>query len=170
MTTLYQYFCPRPCHYVVSFPAQQARNETKRYLGQSSHAASHVNSIGLQWIARYTVEPLLTATSDERPPCLLRTLTLVPIASLFKIVLKKPLLRGHLSTPYNGQLLRPQMMPINTKSPLVTASFTHFLTAKKWYLTGSAKNDHYTHILFTVRTKIASELPNCRFSKNYAAI
>ena len=115
----------------------------------------------------YTVEPLLTTTSDEQPPCLLRILTLVTIASLFKIVLKKPLLRSHLSTLYNGQLLRPQMMLINTKLPLVTA---HFLTAKNIYLTESAKNDHFAHILFTVRIKIASKGPNCRFSKNHAAI
>ena len=45
-----------------------------------------------------TVEPLLTITSDERPPCLWLTLTLVPTASPFRIVLKRLLFHGHLST------------------------------------------------------------------------
>ena len=53
------------------------------------------------------MEPLLTTTSDERPPCLWRTLTLVPTVSLFRIVLKKPLLCGHLSTPYYGHISAP---------------------------------------------------------------
>ena len=42
-----------------------------------------------------------------RPPCLRRTLTLVPTASLLRIVLKKPLFRGHPSTPYYGHILVP---------------------------------------------------------------
>ena len=52
-----------------------------------------------------TVEPLLTATPDGRPPCLLRPLTLVPTAQPFRIVLYKPLLRRHLPTPYYGHYL-----------------------------------------------------------------
>ena len=65
-------------------------------------------------VIKYTVEPLLTTTSDEWPPCLWRTLTLVPTASPFRIVLKKPLFRGHLSTPYYGQLSRSQLYANNT--------------------------------------------------------
>ena len=56
----------------------------------------------------YTVEPLLMTTSGERPPCLRQTLTLVPTASLFRIVHKKPLLHGHLSTPYYGHIFGPK--------------------------------------------------------------
>ena len=37
-----------------------------------------------------TVEPLLMTTPDSRPPCLWQTLALVPTASPFRIVLKKP--------------------------------------------------------------------------------
>ena len=61
-----------------------------------------------------TLEPLLMTTPDSRPPCLWQTLTLVPTASPFRIVLKKPLFRGHLSTPYNGQLSRSQLYANNT--------------------------------------------------------
>ena len=52
-------------------------------------------------------------------------LTLVPTASPYKIILKKPLICSHHSTPYNGHAFWPQMMPINTKRPLTTASSTH---------------------------------------------
>ena len=86
-----------------------------------------------------TVEPLLTTTSDERPPCLWQTLTLVPTPSLFRIVLKKPLLCGHLSTPYYGHIFGPyhykitscygQLHPLFNDYPACRLySWTHGLT------------------------------------------
>ena len=46
------------------------------------------------------MEPLLTTTSDERPPCLWRTLTYVQTALLFR----RNLFHSHLSTPYYGHI------------------------------------------------------------------
>ena len=51
---------------------------------------------------RSVLEPLLTTTPDSQPPCLWQTLTLVPTASPFRIVLKKtvPIVRKqYLTTP-----------------------------------------------------------------------
>ena len=70
-----------------------------------------------------TVEPLLTTTPDARPPCLWWTLTLVPPASPFRIVLKKPLFCGHLSTLYNDSFCGPNCT--QTKWPLFSG---HLLT------------------------------------------
>ena len=70
-----------------------------------------------------TMEPLLTITSDEWPPCLQWPLTLVQTASPFIIVLP---ICGHLSTPYYGRTFQPQMMLINANDlVLQPAPHTH---------------------------------------------
>jgi len=65
-----------------------------------------------------TVKPLLTATSDERPPCLLWTFTSVLTASVFSVVLTKLLLCGLLSTPYYGHTFISKVTLSGTNRPL----------------------------------------------------
>ena len=65
-----------------------------------------------------TVEPLLMATPDRRPPTYYGHSPWVQNASPFTTMLQKPLIYGHLSTPYNGHYSWPQTMPINALQPL----------------------------------------------------
>ena len=60
-----------------------------------------------------TVEPLLTTTPDRRPPAYYGHSPWVQNASPFTTMLQKPLIYGHLSTPYSGHFSWPQTMHIN---------------------------------------------------------
>ena len=70
-----------------------------------------------------TLEPLLTTTPDSQPPCLLQTLTMVPTASQFRIVLKKPLFHSHLSSLYYGQLSQSQLYATILNDPDLADTF-----------------------------------------------
>ena len=70
----------------------------------------------------HTVEPLLTTTPDRRPPAYYGHSPWVQNASSFTTMLQKPLIYGHLSTPYNGHFSWPQTMPINALYSLARAT------------------------------------------------
>ena len=71
-----------------------------------------------------TVESLLTATPDRRPPAYYGHSPWVQNASPFTTMLQKPLIYGHLSTPYNGHFSWPPSMYFNL---CTKASPTHQL-------------------------------------------
>ena len=74
-----------------------------------------------------TVEPLLMTTPDRRPPAYYGHSPWVQNASPFTTMLQKPLIYGHLSTPYNGHFSWPQTMPSMHFNLCTTASPTHQL-------------------------------------------
>ena len=70
-------------------------------------------SLNISYFLLSTVEPLLTTTPDRRPPAYYGHSPWVQNASPFITMLQKPLIYGHLSTPYSGHFSWPQTMHIN---------------------------------------------------------